>query len=387
MGRSSRIWYTADRDTDNMIELGPVGSVIGIIIGVIVVLASIAGTLWWFWTQARDYPRQPPKYVKLVNIGLLTILPTVAVVLITSHYILLKDPYFYGPEDLGDLLGPALLLFVVLYGVFRGNFKASAKALPPVLALAFGLAAGLALVEMGRQARGKGYNDMVSSAILTDWRAIDDDTSLLTVKYETDKGKECEVSIEMDCTKFWQDRNLEYQQNADDANWDDIWGGRGNGHFYWDEDDRKTLILSEVTYSNRYNNDAVFTCRGGPTQGMNRRLEDWEENEYQEYNYVDDYYGEVAENDGQGKYRVSNILINSHVCAAGFYSERALKKEYIYHTPESAIILCTIASVVLGFVFGAWRLCPGDGVEQDTGTDFVEAPNGEAGIRREGVHA
>lgn len=227
----------------------------------------MAVTAWWFWLQARDHPRQPAKYRPFINIGLLTVLPTLGLFAI-SYYGIFMD-YRYSP-DVEDLLVATLAVFILLYAVFRGDFQASAKKLPPVLALSLALAAGLALTEMGRQARGKGYNDMISSAVMTDWEAIDENTSLVTVQYTTDKGQDCEVGIKMDCTKFWQDIERAYQEGNDDDEWDDEYGGYFHQRKYYLEDNYEDLIISEFQYSTG-DDQTMFTCRYGPTDQQNRR--------------------------------------------------------------------------------------------------------------------
>jgi hypothetical protein len=377
----------ADRDTSRMLDVGAVGGAMFIILGALVCLCALAGTAWWFWIQARDHPRQPTKYRIFINRGLLTVLPTLAVFAI-SYYVIIgnNDRYYYGPEDVIDLLAVVLAVFILLYAVFRGDCITSTKQLPPVLALSLALAAGLALVEMGRQARGKGYNDMTSSAIMTDWEAIDEDTSLVTVQYSTDKGQDCTVGIRMDCTKFWQDIERAYEEGDDDGeDVDDEYGGYFEGHFYWKEDNYESLITSEVKYSKGDDDDQpIFTCRDGPTDQQNRRhLEDYYAYNNNQYQY-DDAQQRNNDDDAEGYFTVSNILVNSHVCTAGFYSNKAMDDEYIRRTPESSMILCAVAAVVVGLVFGGWSLCPsenGSEVEEVNATGFVPAPDGVSGIK------
>jgi hypothetical protein len=146
---SGSVYVYANRDTSDMLELGPAGGAFFILLGLLVCLCALAVTAWWFWMQARDHPRQPAKYRPFNNIGLLTVLPTLGLFAISYYGIIMDDRYSYGPTDVVDLLGAALAVFILLYAVVRGDCQESAKKLPPVLALSLVLAAGLALTENG----------------------------------------------------------------------------------------------------------------------------------------------------------------------------------------------------------------------------------------------
>lgn len=86
---------------------------------------------------------------------------------------------------------------------------------------------------------------------------------------------------------------------------------------------------------------------------------------------------------------MSNILINSHVCAAGFYTENAMDNEYIrqenamdyeYIRQFDSTMIFALVAVVVGLVFGGWSLCPsgnGSDMEEVNATGFVPAPDGE----------
>lgn len=173
-------------------------------------------------------------------------------------------------------------------------------------------------------------------------------------------------------------------QEGDDDEWDDEYGGYFHEHQYYLEDNYEDLIISEFQFSTE-DDQTMFTCRYGPTDQQNRRhLEDNGYNEaddFYTYTYNQYQYEQQQNNDdAEGYFEVSNILVNSHVCAAGFYTQNAMHNEYIRQTPESTMILCALVAVVVGLVFGGWSLCPsgnGSDVEEVNATGFVPAPDGE----------
>lgn len=322
----------ANRNTSDMMDLGPPGGAVAISFGVLLTILAIGGLSWWFWIQARDHPRQPRKYPLYVNIGLLTVVPTLALIALTYYTTLgdLGGPLSYygiggrGPISAADLIGLALAVIILLYGVFRGKIGMAAEKFPPVFALALLLASGLAMVEMGRQARGKGYNDMVNSAMLTDWEAIDDHSSLLTIKYDTDDGQECTVSVELDCDFFWQDieRSYKEQQGQDGFGDDQVYYIQGyDRHYMWDEDNYEELVSSTITYTAGDDEDHFFDCRSGMIGGNGQRALEDRYNRYGFYNYNGEWQYNDAQNDNDpGTFTVSNVLINSHTCRAGLFS-------------------------------------------------------------------
>jgi hypothetical protein len=108
-----------------------------------------------------------------------------------------------------------------------------------------------------------------------------DDSSLVTVQFTTDKGKECEVAIPMDCTEYWEDVQVAYESQADDDAYKEYnyyYSHTGDGS-YWKfmMDHEQTAILAEFRYS--INNDnMIFLCRTGPTntgQQCRRDLEEY----------------------------------------------------------------------------------------------------------------
>lgn len=413
----------ADQDRSNILDLGKPGGAVAIVLGVCIIVAALLGTAWWFWTQAKTHPQQPNKCPLAVNIGLLTILPTFAVLALT-YYVTLDTTeifysygavfYSYGPDSFADLLRSVAALYILLYAVFRGNFKMAATRLLPTTALAMALAAGLGVLEMGRQARGKGYNDMVASAVMTDWQARDSDTSLVTVQFTTDKGKECEAALVMDCNMYWEDYKRTHV--ADQGN-DDMYqyqqyqyqNGQQDLAGYWEfyQDNEGKVISTEITYSQNNGNDPIFLCRSGPTYEYEANGDNGNYNyaEYGNYNYAEygnyyNYQGEVddemeeekqQEQDEDGYFAVSNILINSHACTAAFFTEETYRNEYIAATPESSILLCGIAAVTVALVFGSWSLCDrnetNDHDQDASQADFIPAPNGDMAVRRSNVQS
>mmetsp|Transcript_23874 Transcript_23874/g.66254 ORF Transcript_23874/g.66254 Transcript_23874/m.66254 type:complete len:419 (-) Transcript_23874:93-1349(-) len=378
----------ANRNTEDEIwsDMTPRGGRISVAFGVMVVVAAVAALLWWFYTSARARPRQPPKYPQLVNIGLLTIVPTAAVWMMVSYVTLYGSSYSYGPMNWANLLGTAVAIYIVLFAVQRGQYTAAGQQLPYVLTMALFLAAGLAMIEMGRQAQGKGYNDMVDQAIVTGWEPLTDDMSLISMTYEMDDGQECQVSVELDCTVFWQDLDREYRQEEGDNQVDDWYAIYKSRHYYWDEKNHNELILSEFSYSNPQYDDngeetTYFSCRDGPQSSYdNNNYDNYNAQNYNYNNYNGYNYNACQGQGDEDAWCVSNILINSHVCHAGFYSQNARDNEYINTTPERALILCFVAAVAAALVLGGWKMCPDptNDLEEDSAvTGFVRAPEGE----------
>jgi len=329
--------------------MGPFGGTVALLLGFLLCLASIAGAAKWFHEQAESYPQQPSKHTQLVNVGLLTVIPTIAIIVIVS--VTLYGMYNGEIYDIFDIVPFAIAMIVLLYAVFRGDCVQGTRRLPFPFCMCMILATGMSLIHVGRLARGKGYNDWVEAQV-TGWKALDQDTSLISFSYETDSGRHCEVSLEMDCTRYWSDISKEYEEEAKEGDddkakdYDDYYWTRLDYTRMYEQDNYEQLIQSTMYYEDDDERD--FSCRygfeRGDQQGENeengedRRLEEQQnENEYPQ---------------------IDSVLINSHKCKATWYTSEEYNKSYTWSQPHRSVWICGLTALVSGLILGAWELCP-----------------------------
>jgi hypothetical protein len=82
------------------LELGQVGGLLVVLLGIAMVIGSVVTAAKWFWKQARTHPQQPTQYPIAVNVGLLTILPTLALYGI-AYYVTIDDSLKTASDKLG----------------------------------------------------------------------------------------------------------------------------------------------------------------------------------------------------------------------------------------------------------------------------------------------
>lgn len=316
-----------------------------IVLGVALIMAGVPAMGYFFYVTARDHEQQPPRYRLFVNIGLLTVLPTILLFLCAVLPQIFANGYYAD-----DLLIGFGAVIAVTFAVFRGNCGRMWRHVPPIAALYLFMTTGASMVELGRELNGKGYNYMGEATVIGFESIVEGELSLLTLEftqkdyYNADNDETCVTAIELNCTEYiWReafatDDDREYDwnkiydyQRRNDAMDVSIYYKGGNSGF---DDDKYSLS---------------FTCEDG-----------FDEN-------ADDEFPSAYE-----------ILGNMYSCDAAWYTRSVYSSSYFWETPTETIFIAGISATVLAVIFGMWKLCPDPNIKSDREIELLENESGVA---------